>query len=379
VLQNSHVKRQILALIQKDLQKKMVFLIGPRQVGKTWLAKELIKTAKKPQYLNYDSLSDRQLIHQEAWLPETDLLVFDELHKMPKWKQYLKGVFDTKSESCQILVTGSARLDTFLRAGDSLAGRYFIHHLFPFSPMEWNTDEPKLAADIDRFCSRGGFPEPLLAESAIDADRWRAQYVDSLVREDFIDLAAIQDLRSVQSTLDLLRRRVGSPISYSSLAEDVGVAPNTIKKYITVFEALYIVFRVTPFSKHISRSLLKSPKLYFYDTGLVIGDNGAQFENLMALSLHDRVTQDFDRLGRRSELHYLKTKEKKEVDFCLVADGKPVQLIEAKVSDPSLSSHLIYYAEKYGIPASQIVWHLKNERIDKHIKVLRAENFLRGN
>ena len=165
--------RKQIDYILKDLDKKIVFIVGPRQVGKTWLAMEIGKQFNKTTYLNYDSFEDRQIIKNEAWLNSTELLILDELHKMSSWKNYLKGVFDTKPTSLKILVTGSARLDTFRQTGDSLAGRFFVHHLFPFSISELK-DKP-ISSDINHFIIRGGFPEPFLSDTDVDAIRWRNQ------------------------------------------------------------------------------------------------------------------------------------------------------------------------------------------------------------
>lgn len=198
-------------------------------------------------YLNYDSIEDRKIINDEMWLERTKLLILDELHKMPGWKNYLKGVFDTKPEHMTILVTCSARLEAFRQSGDSLAGRYFRHRLLPFSPSEVHRVESVI--DLERFLTRGGFPEPFLAQDDIEADRWRMQYIDGLIRTDILDFEKIYNFKAIQLVLDLLRSRVGSPISYTSIAEDVGISPNTVKKYIQILKSLYIVFRLPPFNK----------------------------------------------------------------------------------------------------------------------------------
>ncbi|OGQ99242.1 MAG: hypothetical protein A2505_05865 [Deltaproteobacteria bacterium RIFOXYD12_FULL_55_16] len=368
------MNRLQLPLIKKDLDRKLVFITGPRQVGKTWLALALLKDAVNGVYLNYDNLEDRAIISKAAWLPSTELLVLDELHKMAEWKNYLKGIFDTRPPQLKILVTGSARLDTFRSSGDSLAGRYFRHRLNPLS-----VDEIPAASEatLDTLMIRGGFPEPFLAETDQDADRWRMQYVDGLIRTDILDFERIHDLKAVQLTLELLRRRAGSPISITSLAQDVACSPNTIKKYLEIFEALFIVFRVTPFHQNIARSLLKEPKLYFYDTGMVKGDNGIRFENMMAVSLLKHVNAIEDYQGKRATLHYLRTKEKKEVDFALAVEDQPTTLIEVKLSDSELSPALKYFHEKYNLPAVQVVRHLRQERMAGDIPIRRALAFLR--
>jgi predicted AAA+ superfamily ATPase len=365
-MQNSRMMRRKKEQILKDLGSKIVFITGPRQVGKTWLAKDIAKEFAHSVYLNYDSVRDRQIIEDESWLPSTDLLILDEIHKMPGWKGYIKGVFDTRNDALKILVTGSARLDFFRQAGDSLAGRFFTHRLFPFSPGELAAEHYPEGTCIDRLMSRGGFPEPFLAEDDSWADRWRNQYTDGLVREDVLDFEKLYDFKSLSLTLELLRRSTGSPVSYASISRDVGISPNTVKKYIQIFEALCIVFRVTPFTGSpsqgdITRSILKEPKLYFYDTGMIIGDDGAKFENLVALTLAGEAAAAEDIKGIRSSLHYIRTKDGKKVDFCCVENGIMRCLGEIKLSDPSISKNLYYFCEKYGVPGIQVVKNLKRE------------------
>lgn len=367
-------RRQI-EQINKDLAKKMVFIVGPRQVGKTWLAKEIGKNFKHAAYLNYDSAEDRQIIKKESWPQKTDLLILDELHKMKGWKNYLKGVFDTKQSQLKILVTGSARLNTFRQSGDSLAGRFFMHRLLPFSLSEIK-DSKKANFDIDRFLERGGFPEPFLADSNENADRWRKQYFDGLIRTDILDFESVHNFQAIQMVLDLLRRKVGSPISYASIAEDVQISPSTVKKYIEIFESLYIVFRVSPFSKNIARSILKEPKIYFFDTGLVVGDAGAKFENFVAGSLLKHVLGKIDKTGKEFALQYLRTKEDKEVDFALVEDSRIAQLIEVKLADGALSKNLKYFSDKYNLKGVQVVKELKREKTIGKIDIVSADKYL---
>lgn len=369
-----NMKRYQEALILRDLKKKMVLLAGPRQAGKTTLAKEIGKHFHPTVYLNFDRAEDRKIIREEGWLSSTELLILDEIHKMPKWKNYLKGIYDTKPERLKILVTGSARLEVFRKVGDSLAGRYFLHHLMPLSPAELT--KVGLSPDIDRFLQRGGFPEPYLDEDPVEAKRWRMQYVDSLLKIDVLDFENIQNLRSMQLIFDLLRQRVGTPVSLTSLAEDVAISPNTVKKYIQILEALYIVFRVTPFSKNIARSLLKEPKIYFFDTGLVEGDEGKRFENFCAVCLYKHILAKLDFEAEKYSLHYLRTKEQHEVDFALVKKDRIERMIEVKLRNHSIEEGMLYFHKKYQLPGIQIVKDLMREKVEKGIEIVEAKQFL---
>lgn len=360
--------------ILRDLEKKMVLLVGPRQAGKTWLAKDIARDFPRSVYLNYDQIKDREIIEAQSWLPSTDLLVLDELHKMDEWKNYLKGVYDTKPEAMRILVTGSARLDIYDQLGDSLAGRYFRHRLLPFSLAEFEQLHEPL--DIDKLIARGGFPEPYLAPDSVEAERWRLQYINSLLGTDIFEIDKIHNVKAMQLLFNLLRSRVGSPISYQSLAEDMATSPTTIKKYIEILEALYVVFRVTPYSKNIARSLLKEPKLYFFDTGLVQGDDGAKLENLVAVSLLKHVWAKTDYLAQEYSLRYLRTKDGLEVDFALVHNDTIESMIEVKHADGTPNKALISFKEKYNYVAVQLVKILRHEQIKNEIQILNAQSFL---
>ena len=361
--------------IIKDLEKKMVFLAGPRQVGKTWLAKSLLALYKNSLYLNYDNAEDREMILNQSWSDNVEFLVFDELHKMPEWKNYLKGVFDVKPYSQKILVTGSARLEIYGNVGDSLAGRYFKHRLLPFSLSELN--QLGVQANLENLMSRGGYPEPYLADDDIQADRWRRQYVESLITTDVLDFQNVINLKAMRLIFNMLRERVGSTVSYQSIAEDVLVSPATVKKYITILEDLYIIFKITPYSKNIARSLLKEPKIYFYDTGLVKGDEGAKLENFIGMSLlkHTYGLQDY--LGKDANLQYIRTKDREEIDFALVCDDKIEKLVEVKNSNTQLSATLKRFCKHYQLPGVQVVKNVRYSKKDGDIPIMKAEEFLK--
>ena len=349
-------------------------MVGPRQVGKTYLAKQIAKAFVHPLYLNYDNFDDRSIMMNMSWLPKTDLLILDELHKMSDWKIYLKGLYDTKPSTLSLLVTGSARLDVFDKIGDSLAGRYFLHRLLPLSPSELRQIE--MPIDLESLLTGGGFPEPYLADEVLDANRWRLQYSHSMLSTDVFDFDMIQNIRALRMVFELLRSKVGSPISYQSIAEDVAVSPTTVKRYIEILETLFLIFRVTPFSKNIARSLLKEPKIYFFDNGLVLGDEGAKLENLVAVCLLKHVYAKIDYHAKPYALHYLRTKDGLEVDFALVNAGEIEQIIEVKNASKAVSPALYSFNKKYGFPAIQLVHYLNHERIVGDVEILSVEHYL---
>lgn len=375
-MQNGRMDRVQKQAILKDLDKKMVLVAGPRQAGKTWLAKDIAKNFKHALYLNYDQIAHRDVIHHQDWRENNEIVIFDELHKMPNWKNYLKGVYDTKPSHMRLLITGSARLEIYRHVGDSLAGRYFIHHLLPLSPAE--LAQLNQSVDLDHFLKRSGFPEPFLAENEIEADRWRKQYIESLLTTDVFEYGSIQNIKAMRLVFELLRRRVGSPISYQSLAEDIAVSSNTIKKYIEILEALYIVFRVSPFSKNIARSILKEPKIYFFDVGLVLGNEGKRLENFVAVCLLKHIYGKYDCLAEEYSLHYLRTKEMHEVDFALVKGDQIAQVIEVKLSNHEINKSLLYFKKKYNFQAIQVVKELKQERLKLGIDIIKVLHFLQS-
>jgi predicted AAA+ superfamily ATPase len=360
--------------ILHDLNTKIVLLVGPRQVGKTWLAKHIAQQFQASSYLNYDQSFDRQIIHNQSWLPSTELLIIHELNKMKEWKNYLKGIFDTKPASLKLLVTGSARLDFFDHMGDSLAGRYFRHRLLPISMSEIKQTGGQYP--LQRLLDRGGFPEPFFAANTTDVLRWRAQYLNSLLSTDAFELEPIKNLNAMRLLVEMLQHKVCSSVSYDSLSEDLNISPITVKRYIEVLESLYVIFRLTPYSNNIARSLLKEPKIYFFDTGLVPDNVDQKFENLMAVSLLKHVYVLSDCQGKPYKLHYLKTKEGQEVDFAIVNGHTIEHIIEAKTSNTGISKALAFFHHKYGLKATQVVLTSQSAYQHLGISIIPAEPFL---
>ena len=370
------MKRYLENSIRQDLSEKIVLLSGPRQVGKTTLSRQLIPAH---EYLNYDAASDRRIIHAGEWDRDTELVVFDELHKMKKWKSWIKGIYDVEGIPPALLITGSARLDTYRKGGESLAGRFFYYRLHPFTVKEICSSLGESAeVALEKILEFGGFPEPYLKSSKVFAKRFRRIHTDTIIREDLLDLEKVRDIKSIEILIDLLRVRVGSTTSYTALANDLQVSIHTVKHWLQILENLYIIFPVRPYHKNIARSLLKESKYYLYDTGAVEGDLGAKLENAVACALIRELHFIEDIRGSRVALHFLRDKEKNEVDFLPVVDNKPVCMIEVKAGDDSFSASLFRFYEKLKAARPiQIVYELKRKKTKGAARMLSAHDFLK--
>lgn len=371
------MKRNLENYIKKDLDEKVILLSGPRQVGKTTLSKQLTPSYT---YLNYDSTSDRKIIHAEEWTRDVEMVIFDEVHKMKKWKSWIKGIYDVEGNFPSILVTGSARLDTYKKGGESLAGRFFAYRLHPLTIKEicsYLKEDSKTA--LDQILEFGGFPEPYLKKSKQFAKRWRRTHTDTIIREDLLDLERVRDIKSIEILIDLLRTRVGSTTSFSSLSNDLQVSIHTVKHWLQILENMYVIFPVRPYHKNITRSLLKETKYYLYDTGAVDGHLGAKLENSVACALLRELHFIEDTTGSTVALYYLRDKEKNEVDFLPVIDNKPAMMVEVKLSDDSFSPSLFRFNRFFkDIKSVQIVHNLGHKKTKGPVSMLSAHEFLKN-
>ena len=367
------MKRSIDLQIRRDLQQKMVLLTGPRQVGKTTLSQQLLAEFPGGQYLNFDVAAHRAVIQAQSWRHSAPLLVLDEIHKMPDWKNWLKGVVDGRAPGQAVLVTGSARMDTFRQTGASSAGRYFRLRLHPLSVREWSEASqvaPQQA--LTHLLARGGFPEPVLASTEADAQRWRADYFAGLVREDVLEFSRLHEVNAMRLFAEMLRSRVGSPLSLASIARDLQLSPVTLGRYLDILEALFIVFVVRPWHRNIARATLQAPKVYFYDTGLVLGDEGLRFENLVACHLLKNVHWQQDTRGAAADLHYIRTKDEAEVDFCLSEGDTLTHLVECKLADAKPHRALARFAAQW--PQAQAIQLLRDCPVEADIGRLQVRD-----
>ncbi len=335
------MKRYLQTYIEKDLPSKIVLLTGPRQCGKTTLSKQLTTSF---DYLNYDSAESRLILKEKSWDRKRQLIIFDELHKMNNWKRWLKGIYDTEGIPPSLLVTGSARLDMHKRLGDSLAGRYFQFRLHPLDLKEilqYQTSDP--ASIFEQLWQCSGFPEPFLKNDPVYYKRWRRSHLDIILRHDLIDLYTGRDIQAIETLVLLLKSRIGSSVSYANLARDLERDPNTVKRWLQLLENLYIIFRVNPYHKNIARSLLKEPKYYFYDHTYAEED-GTRLENMVACALLKELQFIEDTTGSNASLHYLRTKDGKELDFLICIDNKPTLILEIKLSDSTPAASFSHFS-----------------------------------
>ncbi len=338
-------QRHLHQQIADDLKRKMVFLGGPRQVGKTTLSQSFFSKSDTG-YLNWDIPKHRDLILSSE-LPDTKLIIFDEIHKYKKWRNYLKGIYDGMKADViskrQILVTGSARLDYYRFGGDSLQGRYNYLRLLPLSYDEIKGSKKN---DVQALMVLSGFPEPFFSESEKELRRWSREYIQRLIKEDISGLEATSDLGTLEVLAKSLPLYVGSPLSINNLRENLQVAHKTVSKWIAILERLYLVFRITSFTGNLIKSVTKEQKLYFYNWTYV-NDESMRFENLVAVHLLKYCYWQEDTQGFNYTLHFSKQKNSPEVDFVVCKNDEPEMFIEAKLSDQEINPRFAYLKTKY--------------------------------
>jgi len=369
------MKRYLTKYIQEDLNKKIILLSGPRQTGKTTLSK---MASAHFDYFNFDSLDDRLSLKEKSWDRSKELIIFDELHKLKDWKSWIKGIYDTEGIPPSLLVTGSARLDTHKKVGDSLAGRFFQFRMHPLDLKEIKMflSPENLEKELDKLLVLGGFPEPFLNGATRFYNRWKKTHLDIILKQDLIDLENIQQITQIETLIQLLKNRVGSPVSYSSLASDLQCSDKTVKRWLTILENMYVIFKIPPFHKNIARAIQKAPKFYFYDTGQVIGDNGLKLENTVACALQKEIHFREDCFGETKKLYYLKNKDGKEIDFCVAANETPSLMVEVKWKEGNLSPNFDMFKKFFPNVKPDIKPDIKMVQLSKELK--REKTFPNG-
>lgn len=360
-------------------EKEMIFIAGPRQAGKTTLSKLIAHSFSNNYYFNWDIAEHRTHFFSTPAFFEgvkrknnsTPLIILDEIHKYKDWKNYLKGIYDQFHESYKFIVPGSGRLDIYQKGGDSLAGHYYMFHLFPFTiaelgegnitikaflrnPLHINMEQTGRLKEIwDKLEGLSGFPEPYLSGKATTYRRWSNTYSHQLIREDIRDVTDVKAVTDLETLYLLLPTKIGSPLSVQSLANDLKVSYNTVRNWLDIFARFFLVFSIPTWTEKITRAIQKERKIYLWDAPR-IKDPSTRFENMVAQELYRAITLWNDMGYGDFSLHFVKNKEMQEVDFLLANERKPFLLIEAKMADEQPSKSLQIFQRTLKIPAVQL-------------------------
>jgi len=375
------MKRPMYQRMFQDLSgyKQMVFVAGPMQAGKTFLTKMIAQKFTNSYYFNWDIIDEkRKLIENPSFYENinlkddsTPLVIFDELHKFPDWKNYLKNVFDRDKDNFKFIVSGSGRLDLFQKGGDSLAGRYLLFHLWPFTlaelsgsnlnfekfiknPLKINLKKNTSIQIWEDLKLYSGFPDPYLQKDARFYKIWSNTYKKQLLREDIRDLSSLRSSENVEILYSLLPSKIGSLLSMANLSRDIKVSFDSIKSWLALFENFFMVFRISPWTAKISRAITKEKKIYLFDYAS-IDSKGAKFENMVALELYRAVSNWNDTGLGEFSLNFIRNREKQEVDFVLIKKNKPFLLIETKLSNDTPGKSLIKFQNMLNIDTVLLV------------------------
>ena len=372
-----YIPRYIENHVADDVKRKMVFVGGPRQSGKTTLAKHLCsETGGKidERYLNWDAAADREQVLMERFPSAPGILILDEIHKYSRWRQVVKGLYDKRGDDLSILVTGSARLDHYRRGGDSLQGRYYFYRLMPLSLAELDVPSP---STVDDLLAYGSFPEPFSRQSEKETRRWSRDYRSRVITGDLADLENVQDVGIIERMALRLPELVGSPLSLNALREDIQVAHQTVSRWVAMLENLYMIFRIYPFGAPSIRAVKKEAKHYHLDW-CQVPEPGPRFENLVACHLMKWCFFLEDTEGRDVELRYFRDVDRREVDFVVMENSRPVLFVECKQSDKTISRSLRYLKIRFPeVSALQVYRGNGPDRVDRDgIRVCPAHRFL---
>ena len=372
-MENIH-DRYLKIPVKTDLESKMVFVGGPRQVGKTTFALTFLSkpSEKHPAYLNWDNISMRSELLKGELPPNQPIIVLDEIHKFARWRNLVKGFYDTKKSEVSFLITGSARLDYYSKGGDSLQGRYHYYRLHPFSLRELNKNPT--VEDFEGLLKFGGFPEPFLRAEERFWRRWQRDRIHRVIYEDIRDLENIKEISLMELLAGELPNRVGSPLSVKKLKELLEVSHETVERWLKIFERIYYIFRIQPYGSPKVRAVKKEQKLYMWDWSIV-PETGPKFENFLASQLMKFCHFREDKEGYRMELRFLRDTDKREVDFVVLEEGKPLFCVECKTGEKSVNPALYYFMERTPIPKFYQVHKGKKDAEKGGVRLLPVRTF----
>jgi predicted AAA+ superfamily ATPase len=368
------LKRYIQNSVDEDLKSKMVFVGGPRQVGKTTFALTFLSdpSEKHPAYLNWDNILIRPSLLRGELPPNERIIVLDEIHKFARWRNLVKGFYDSRKSEISFIITGSARLEYYSKGGDSLHGRYHYYRLHPFSLREINTDPSQ--SDVQRLLKYGGFPEPLLKADERFWRRWQRERVQRVIYEDIRDLENIKEISLLELLAEELPNRVGAPLSVKKLKELLQVAHETVERWLKVFERMYYCYRIPPYGSPKVRAVKKEQKLYLWDWS-IIPDSGPRFENFIASQLLKYCHLREDTEGFRMDLRFIRDTDKREIDFVVLKDGKPMFAVECKSGEKSINPALFYFMKRTPIPKFYQVHEGRKDFEKNGVRVLPVQKF----
>ncbi|KPA11848.1 ATPase AAA [Candidatus Magnetomorum sp. HK-1] len=357
-----------------DIQNKMVFIGGARQVGKTTFSLSFLKKPDEnsPAYMNWDDIIVRPDILSGKLPANQKIIILDEIHKFAKWRNLIKGFYDKNKSKFSFIITGSARLDYYSKGGDSLQGRYHYYRLHPFSLMEVNPNPSQ--SDVEQLLKFGGFPEPLLNGNEKFWRRWQRERINRVIYDDIRDLENIREISLLELLVEELKNRVASPLSIKKIKDLLGVAHETVERWIQIFERMYYCFRVPPFGPPKIRAVKKEQKLYLWDWSIIEAP-GPKFENFIASQLLKYCHYIEDTQGYQMELRFLRDTDKREVDFVVIKEKKPIFAVECKNSDKKMNPALYYFKERTQIPQFFQVHCGKADYEQNGVRVLPVETF----
>jgi len=360
--------------VSEDLGDRMVFVGGPRQVGKTTFALTFLPepSEKHPAYLNWDHIPTRSSLQKGELPARQKCIVLDEIHKFARWRNLLKGFYDTNKSEVSFIITGSARLDYYSKGGDSLQGRYHYYRLHPFSLTELN-EEPTMD-DFRSLLRFGGFPEPCLRGKEKFWRRWQRERTRRVIYEDIRDLENVKDISLLELLSAELPNRVGSPLSVKNLKELLEVSHETAERWLKIFERMYYCFRIPPYGPPKVRAVKKEQKLYLWDWSIV-AEQGPRFENFIGSHLLKYCHFMEDTEGYGMELRFLRDTDKREVDFVVLKEGKPLFAVECKTGEKSVNPSLFYFMERTNIPKFYQVHQGAGDFMKKGVRVLPVTTF----
>jgi predicted AAA+ superfamily ATPase len=353
------IERTLASKVTSLAQKfQVITLTGPRQSGKTTLVRA---TFPDLPYVSLEEPDIRQiaLTDPRGFLSNyPNGVILDEIQNTPELFSYIQRIVD-ENRQIQFILTGSSNFLLMEKISQTLAGRTAVLHLLPFSLQEL---EP-LTDSYENMIFKGQYPR--IYDRAIPPSDFYPSYIQTYVDRDVRMIKNIGDINAFIQFTQLCAGRIGQPLNNASLANDAGISPNTAKSWFSILESSYILYRLQPYHRNFNKRLIKSPKLYFYDTGVACSllgireqeqvnlhyMKGSLFENLI---LNEFIKRSFNR-GENRQPYYWQDNHGKEID-CLLVNGEKVTAVEiksGKTMSTSYFENLKYWRSLAALPESQ--------------------------